>query len=73
MSARGLRSLEDGPVYGEVELDLFAGWAGNITDGVGADVGVTLLCLSHRRTPVPVRPTCGSSTASSSRRSARSD
>jgi uncharacterized protein (TIGR02001 family) len=34
-------SLEDSPVYGEVELDLFAGWAGNVTDGLGADVGVT--------------------------------
>jgi uncharacterized protein (TIGR02001 family) len=34
-------SLEDSPVYGEVELDFFAGWAGNVTDGLGADVGVT--------------------------------
>ena len=34
-------SLEDTPVYGEVELDLYAGWAGDITDGLGADVGVT--------------------------------
>jgi len=34
-------SLEDSPVYGEVELDIFAGWAGNISDGIGADVGVT--------------------------------
>ena len=34
-------SLEDTPVYGEVELDLFAGWAGEVTDGLGADVGVT--------------------------------
>lgn len=34
-------SLEDTPVYGEVEVDLFAGWAGDISDGLGADVGVT--------------------------------
>ena len=34
-------SLEDSPVYGEVELDVYAGWAGNISDGIGADVGVT--------------------------------
>jgi len=34
-------SLEDSPVYGEVELDIFAGWAGDVTDGLGADVGVT--------------------------------
>lgn len=34
-------SLEDTPVYGEVEVDVFAGWAGNISEGLGADVGVT--------------------------------
>lgn len=34
-------SLEDSPVYGEVELDFFAGWAGDVTEGIGADVGVT--------------------------------
>ena len=34
-------SLEDSPVYGEVELDFFAGWAGDLTEGIGADVGVT--------------------------------
>lgn len=34
-------SLEDSPVYGEVELDLFGGWTGNLTEGLGADVGVT--------------------------------
>jgi uncharacterized protein (TIGR02001 family) len=34
-------SLEDSPVYGEVELDIYAGWAGNISEGIGADVGVT--------------------------------
>jgi uncharacterized protein (TIGR02001 family) len=34
-------SLEDSPVYGEMELDLYGGWAGDITDGLGADVGVT--------------------------------
>jgi uncharacterized protein (TIGR02001 family) len=34
-------SLEDSPVYGEVELDVFGGWAGEVTDGLGVDVGVT--------------------------------
>ncbi len=28
-------SLEDSPVYGEGELDFFAGWAGDVTDGAG--------------------------------------
>ena len=37
MPARGLSSMEDSPVYGEVEMDLFAGWAGNIAEGIGAD------------------------------------
>jgi uncharacterized protein (TIGR02001 family) len=34
-------SLEDSPVYGEVELDIFGGWAGEISSGLGVDVGVT--------------------------------
>lgn len=34
-------SLEDTPVYGEVEVDVFGGWAGHISEGLGADVGVT--------------------------------
>ncbi|HTN15185.1 MAG TPA: TorF family putative porin [Sphingomonadaceae bacterium] len=34
-------SLEDSPTYGEMELDVFAGWAGDITDGIGIDVGAT--------------------------------
>lgn len=34
-------SLEDSPVYGEMELDVYGGWAGNIADGLGADVGFT--------------------------------
>jgi len=36
-----LSSLEDSPVYGEVEMDLFAGWTGEVADGLAADVGVT--------------------------------
>lgn len=36
-----LSSMEDSPVYGEVEMDLFAGWTGEVADGLGADVGVT--------------------------------
>ncbi|MCB5426196.1 hypothetical protein H0274_13090 [Altererythrobacter sp. CC-YST694] len=34
-------SLADSPAYGEMELDLFAGWAGEVTDGLGVDVGAT--------------------------------
>lgn len=36
-------SIDDGGTgfYGEMELDIYAGWAGNLTDGLGADVGVT--------------------------------
>lgn len=34
-------SLEDSAVYGEVELDVFGGWAGEVTDGIGVDAGVT--------------------------------
>jgi uncharacterized protein (TIGR02001 family) len=34
-------SLEDTPVYGEMELDLFAGWTGQVSEAVGVDVGVT--------------------------------
>ncbi|WEK46093.1 MAG: TorF family putative porin [Candidatus Andeanibacterium colombiense] len=32
-------SLEDTPQYGEVELDIFGGWAGQLTDSIGIDVG----------------------------------
>lgn len=34
-------TLEDSPVYGEIELDFFAGYATDLTEGVGVDVGVT--------------------------------
>lgn len=34
-------SLEDTPLYGEVEVDIYGGWAGDLTDGLGADVGFT--------------------------------
>lgn len=34
-------SLEDSPVYGEVEVDLFAGYATEVSEGLGIDVGVT--------------------------------
>lgn len=35
-------SIDDGGTdfYGDVELDLFAGWSGNVSEGVGLDVGV---------------------------------
>jgi len=34
-------SLEDTPTYGEVEMDIFGGWAGQITDNIGVDIGAT--------------------------------
>jgi len=43
-------SLEDSPVYGEVELDIFAGWTGELTDGLGADVGVTYYAYPSKDT-----------------------
>ncbi|GGZ92729.1 TorF family putative porin [Novosphingobium arvoryzae] len=33
-------SLEDSPVYGNAELDVYAGWTGEIASGVTADVGL---------------------------------
>jgi len=33
-------SLEDSPVYGSAELDVYAGWTGEIASGVTADVGL---------------------------------
>jgi uncharacterized protein (TIGR02001 family) len=33
-------NLEDSPVYGSMELDLFGGWTGSIASGVTADVGL---------------------------------
>ena len=33
-------SLEDSPVYGSTELDVYAGWTGQIASGVTADVGL---------------------------------
>jgi len=33
-------SMEDSAAYGEIELDVFGGWAGEISEGLGADVGV---------------------------------
>ena len=35
-------SIDDGgsDFYGDMELDLFAGWSGNIAEGIGLDVGV---------------------------------
>jgi len=33
-------SLDDTPVYGEIELDLYAGWRGEIASGTTFDVGL---------------------------------
>ena len=33
-------SIKGGPSYGDVELDLYAGWSGSLSDAVGIDVGV---------------------------------
>ena len=32
-------SIKGGPSYGDVELDLYAGWSGSLSDAVGIDVG----------------------------------
>ena len=34
-------SLEDTPVYGEMELDIFGGWKGEVTSGLTVDAGLT--------------------------------
>lgn len=35
-------SIDDGgtDIYGDLELDLFGGWSGNLTDALGLDIGV---------------------------------
>ncbi len=33
-------SLEDTPVYGNMELDVYGGWTGAVADGLTADVGL---------------------------------
>lgn len=35
-------SIDDGgtDIYGDMELDLFAGWSGDLTEGIGLDVGL---------------------------------
>lgn len=33
-------SIDGGPLYGEMELDLFGGWSGEVTPGVSVDVGL---------------------------------
>lgn len=33
-------SLEDTPVYGNMELDVYGGWTGAVSDGLTADVGL---------------------------------
>jgi uncharacterized protein (TIGR02001 family) len=33
-------SIDGGSAYGEMELDLYGGWSGKLTDGLDADVGV---------------------------------
>jgi len=32
-------SIDGGPSYGEMELDIYAGWSGDLTDGLGFDIG----------------------------------
>ena len=32
-------SIDGGPSYGEQELDVYGGWSGDLTDGLGADIG----------------------------------
>lgn len=33
-------SIEDSPVYGTMELDLYGGWSGDVSDGITLDVGL---------------------------------
>ncbi|MHA6316668.1 TorF family putative porin [Altererythrobacter sp. CAU 1778] len=33
-------SIDGGPLYGEMELDIYAGWSGEVSSGVTVDVGV---------------------------------
>ena len=33
-------SIKGGPAYGDLELDIYAGWGGQLTDAVSVDVGV---------------------------------
>lgn len=33
-------SISGGPSYGDLELDIYAGWSGNLSDAVSVDVGV---------------------------------
>ncbi|WP_336985811.1 TorF family putative porin [Altererythrobacter aquiaggeris] len=33
-------SIDGGPLYGELELDLYGGWSGDVAEGVTLDVGV---------------------------------
>lgn len=33
-------SIDGGPAYGELELDVYAGWSGDVADGVTVDVGL---------------------------------
>lgn len=33
-------SLEDSPLYGSTEVDLYAGWSGDVAAGLSADVGL---------------------------------
>ncbi|HMO68931.1 MAG TPA: TorF family putative porin [Novosphingobium sp.] len=42
-------SIEDSPVYGHTEVDLFAGWSGDIAPGLTADVGVTYFVYPNGR------------------------
>ena len=33
-------TIEGGAPYGDIELDLYAGWAGDLAEGIGVDVGL---------------------------------
>lgn len=33
-------SIKGGPAYGDLELDIYAGWSGNLSEAVSVDVGV---------------------------------
>src|SRR3546814_6725798 len=41
-------SLEDSPLYGHTEVDLYAGWSGDIASGTKLDVGLTYYLYPNR-------------------------
>lgn len=45
-------SLEDSAVYGNAELDIYAGWTGSVGEGVALDVGVLYYAYPNGKDPL---------------------